>query len=155
MKKYIIILILCIIAWGNALYLSYQAYNINQATYYGQSVENISSFCDVSETASCTNVLKHPLSKVFGIPFPVIAAFIYPVLFFLALYWYISGKILPIKVLAGMSLGWMMFNGYIIFLETFYIKAFCLLCLLCSLIIISIFILSLLILKGEKRKTLI
>lgn len=151
MKKYIIILILCVIAWGNALYLSYQAYNLNQAAYYGQSVEDISSFCDLSETASCTNVLKHPLSKVFGVPFPVIAVFVYPVLFFLTLYWYISWKILPIKVLSGMSLGWMMFNGYIIFVETFYIHAFCLLCLLCSLIIITVFILSLCILKDKKK----
>lgn len=152
MKKYIIILVLCIIAWGNAIYLSKQAYTLNQATYYWQSTEDISSFCDLSETASCTNVLKHPLSKVFGIPFPVIAFFVYPVLFFLTLYWYISGKILPVKILAGMSLGWMMFNGYIIFVETFYIKAFCLLCLLCSLIIISIFFLSLSILKEKNKK---
>ena len=154
MKKYIVILILCLIALWNASYLSYEAFHINQAIYYGQSTEDISSFCDFSESASCTNVLKHPLSKVFWIPFPVIALFVYPILFLLTLYGYLSQKILPIKFLAGMSLWGMIFNGYIIFMETFYIHAFCLLCLMCSAIIVTIFILSILILKENCKKKL-
>jgi uncharacterized membrane protein len=45
----------------------------------------------------------------------------------------------------------MCFNSYIIYMETFYIWAFCPLCLLCSAIIVTIFITSLMIIQEWKN----
>ena len=136
MKKSLIIAILSFIAIFNATYLSYKAY---QFMYTG-SVS--SSFCDLSQTSSCTEVLKHPLSRVFGIPFPWIALVVYPLLFALATAAYKSNKILYIKIIQKLSFLGMLFNGFIIYREVFYIYSYCLLCLMCTAIIVTIFSLS-------------
>jgi uncharacterized membrane protein len=73
---------------------------------------------------------------------------VYPIIFLVALFW-IFGKIKKhFKILTAMWAGWIMFNWYFIYQETFNIGAFCPLCLLCSAIIITIFSLSII----EARK---
>ena len=163
-KKYLVIIILAIIAFVNASYLSHKAY------VFRQTANISSSFCDLSATASCTDVLKNPLSNVFGIPFPWIAMVVYPVLFGLAVWGYrtctCTSANQPSTSLANESakrrsqaarilfplagLG-MCFNGFIIYREVMYIHAYCLLCLLCTAIIISIFVLSGLILREHRQ----
>jgi uncharacterized membrane protein len=91
---------------------------------------------------SCTSVFSNTASQIFGIPFPAIALVVYPVLLLIALLGYYKKITTHRSWLRWLSLGGMMFNGYIIFQETFVIKAFCPLCLLCTGIIITIHILS-------------
>lgn len=136
MKKSLIIIILCVVAIFNASYLSYKAYEFMSSGLVS------SSFCDLSQTSSCTEVLKHPLSRVFGIPFPWIALVVYPVLLALAIAAYRSDKIRCMRIIQKLSFLGMLFNGFIIYREMFYIYSYCLLCLMCTAIIITIFALS-------------
>lgn len=116
---------------GNAAYLSYQAYEI-------MSGGEFASFCDINSTVSCTNVLEHPLSRVFGVPFPMIALVVYPILLAIALVGRTKDDAKFFKPLAILSAMGVAFNGFIIYRETFEIKAFCLLCLMCTVMIITI-----------------
>lgn len=126
---------LCVVATGNAAYLSYQAYEIMNGGGFG-------SFCDINSTVSCTNVLESPLSRVFGIPFPMIALAVYPVLLALALVGRTKDDAKFFKAIAVLSAMGTAFNSLIIYRETFQIKAFCLLCLMCTAIIVTILAIS-------------
>ena len=137
MKKYLIIAGISSIALVNALYLSYKAYIFR----YIDPID-AHSFCDISKTASCTDVLRNPLSNVFGIPFPWIALVVYPVLIGLALYGYRKASYKQAKIIAVLAAMGICFNGLIIFREVMYIHVYCLLCLMCSAIIISNFFLA-------------
>lgn len=144
--KLIIISILSVLALFNAGYLSYDwIFSVQSATSLYFPVWDITwggSFCDINSTLSCSAVLQNPLSQIYWIPFPVFALFVYPVILIIALLW-LAWKIKKhFKILSALSLFWIMFNWYFIFQETFNIGAFCPLCLMCSAIIISIFILS-------------
>ena len=146
MNRYRTIIILSCIALVNAAYLSYKAYFFRYIDPQG-----LTSFCDFSAFNSCSEVLRHPLSSVFSIPFPWVALVVYPVLLGLAWYGYRRRSYMQAKILAVLSFMGMCFNGFIIYREIFFIKAFCLLCFICTLIIISIFFLSLSILKESKK----
>lgn len=138
-------MVLAAIAIINAAYLSYKAYFFRYVDPMG-----LSSFCDFSSTASCSEVLRHPLSQVFGVSFPWVALAVYPILFGLAWFGYKRQSFTQAKALAVLAFLGMCFNGFIIYREILFIKAYCLLCLLCTVIIVSIFILSVQLLQAEK-----
>lgn len=137
-------MVLAAVAMVNAVYLSYKAYYVRYIDPVG-----LSSFCDFSATASCTEVLRHPLSQVFAISFPWVALGVYPVLIILAWSGYRKPSYVKAKTLAILSFLGMCFNGFIIYRELFFIKAYCLLCLLCTAIIVSIFCLSIRLLRED------
>jgi uncharacterized membrane protein len=132
---YSVISALCGVAIANAAYLSYRAYEIKTGGAFD-------SFCDLNASVSCTNVLAHPLANVFGVPFPVIALFVYPVLLAIALVGRAKNDAKFFKALAVLSGMGMAFNGFIIYREAVFIKAFCILCLLCTAIIVTVFAIS-------------
>lgn len=134
-KKYIVILILAFIALGNAVYLSSKAYQLLHPT---EGV-TVSSGCDINPTFSCTNVIVHPDTMIFGIPFPYLALIVYPIIILLTLWGLKSGTNKPARIINWVALGGMCFNGYIISQEVLYIHAYCLLCLICAGIIVTIF----------------
>ncbi len=142
MKKYLYIIGLSIVAIVDAAYLSYQAYVIRFVEN-----SNVSSFCDLAQNVSCTNVLYSPYSQIFGISFPWVALVVYPIILILAYIGYKNKNIFQAKAIQGLSFCGMLFNFYIIYLETFYIFSFCIFCLLCTAIITSIFALSSLLIK--------
>lgn len=146
MKRYRAIIILSAIAFVNAAYLSYKAYFFRYVDPTG-----LTSLCDFSKVNSCSEVLRHPLSNVFGIPFPWIALFVYPILLGFAWYGYTHRSYVQAKIIATLAFFGICFNGFIIYREVVFIKAYCLLCLMCTAIIISIFILSLLLIKESKK----
>ncbi len=148
MKQYRIILFLSVFAFINAAYLSYKAYFFRYIDPQG-----LTSFCDFSSFNSCSEVLRHPLSNVFGIPFPWIAFVVYPILFGLAWYGYKQQSYVQAKILAVLSFLGMCFNGFIIYREVLLIKAFCLLCFLCTLIIITVFLLSLSLVREANKQS--
>lgn len=147
-RTFLIIMILSLLAFINASYLSYKAYFFRFIDPNG-----LSSFCDVSSTFSCTEVLRHPLSQVFGLSFPWIAFVVYPVLFIIAYFGYRSIKSCSVyaKTLAGLSFFGVFFNSFIIYREIVFINAYCLLCLLCTVMIVSIFGLSVSIVRTDVR----
>ena len=76
----------------------------------------------------------------------MVAAVVYPILFLIALWGWFSKSMLPAKILTGLALGGMMFNSYVIYQE-YIVSVFCPLCAMCTVIIITIFILSICIWK--------
>ena len=138
-NKFTAISILSLLAFINASYLSYKAYFFRFI-----DPNALSSFCDVSKSFSCTEVLRHPLSQVFGLSFPWIAFVVYPALFLISYFGYRSkeGVKCYAKVLATFSFFGILFNGFIIYREIMFIHAYCLLCLLCTAMIVSIFALA-------------
>ncbi len=146
--KLITISILSVLAIFNAFYLSYDwIFTVDEATsLYFLASDSIAStwwsFCDINEKLSCSAVLSHPLSQIYWIPFPLIALFVYPIILIVALLGIFKKYKYAVKTLLYMSAGWIMFNWYFIYQETFNIGAFCPLCLICSAIILTIFWLS-------------
>jgi len=145
--KLIIISVISVLAFINAFYLSYDwIFSVEQTSnMYFLPAWNITwwgSFCDINETLSCSAVLSNPLSQIYWVPFPVIALFVYPLIFLFSMLWLIEKMKNHFKILLIMWICWVMFNWYFIYQETFNIWAFCPLCLLCSVIIITIAALS-------------
>ena len=137
MKKLLTICILSIIALANASYLTRRAFEIKESS-------QTSWFCDINSSLSCSNVLAAPESRIGPLPFPAIALIVYPILFAIALRGVLSKKYTKASsILRYLSGAGILFNGYFILTEAIVIKAFCPLCLLCTWIIITIFILSL------------
>lgn len=136
-KKYLAIIILSIVAIVNATYLSQKAYYYRLLNSYQGT-----SFCDINDSVSCSLVLQSPYSTVFGIPFPWVALGVYPLILIIAFFGFRRVKTLPAKILLYLSFAGMMFNFFIMYREIVFIKAFCLLCFICTLIIISIFLIS-------------
>lgn len=134
-KKYIIILVLALIALGNAIYLSSKAYQL----LHPVPGVIVKSACDINATMSCTNVIVHPGTMIAGIPFPYLAMIVYPIIILLALWGLKVATNKPAKIINWVALGGILFNGYIISQEVLYIHAYCLLCLICAGIIVTIF----------------
>lgn len=139
MRKYLIIFVLALIGVANAAYLSYHAYDF----WFGANAEALRNLpCDLSSMFSCSDILRNPRALVFGIPFPMIALIVYPILTLLAISGYLRQSLTEAKILTGLALGGMCFNSYVIYQE-FVVGIFCPLCAICSVIIVTIFILSL------------
>lgn len=137
-KIYLIILLLCIIAIGNASYLSYHAY----AFWFAENADALRNLpCDISSMFSCSDILKNSRALIFGIPFPMIALMVYPILAILAIIGYVKKSLTPMKIITVMALMGMCFNGYVIYQEII-VMIFCPLCAMCTLIIITIAILA-------------
>lgn len=131
------ILVISVLAIINAAYLTY--------LFILQSYSNvpISSFCNVSNTLSCTAVIMSPYAQLFGLSICTIALFIYPVLIVLA--WIALKKKNPknlffsIAIIAAMGA---MMNLLYVYNEYAFIGSYCALCMLCSVFIITILIMS-------------
>lgn len=146
-KKLIAIIVLTILGMINAFYLSYEAYqalNPSALNFIG------GSFCDINKQFSCTGFLATPDSRVFGIPFPWIAALVYPILFVLSVAAYFHNSRNLVRIVTILAFCGLAFNGYVISRE-FKVGVFCPLCLMCTGYILTIGILGLLILKDSKN----
>ena len=136
-----IIIILWFVAFLNAAYLTNMAFNPKTEV---QKAANPYA-CDINSTFNCSDVVANPLAYVVpGVPFPLVAMIVYPVLIFIAA-WGLRSRnyVKAYTYLMWLSLWGILFNSVLIYRETFYIKAFCPLCLLCTALIISIFLISL------------
>lgn len=131
-KKYILILTLAIIAIVNAAYLSWSAHKMLTGV-------QVSLGCDINPTFSCSNVIIHPDTMIAGIPFPYLALVVYPIISILALWGLRTKTNKPAKIINWIALAGMCFNAYILTMETLYVHAYCILCLICVAIIITMF----------------
>jgi uncharacterized membrane protein len=127
-----VIIISSILGFINALYLNFLYI---EKTYFGSTA---SSFCDINKNLSCSEVILSPFVKFFGIPFFMIASFVYPalaILAFLALKSRKPGKLfLAIALLSTMG---MTMNIVYMQNEYSFVGAICILCLICLAFIIT------------------
>lgn len=152
MKKYIIIFILALIGIYNAVYLSIPAYK------YWNGADSLalqSMPCDISDSLSCSGILQNSRAIIFSVgdfkvAFPMIAMIVYPLLALLALSGYIRKSLTEARILTWLSLGGICFNSYVIYQE-YVISIFCPLCAICSVIIVTIFFLSIFIWKWKNE----
>ncbi len=150
MKKYLIIAALAAIGIFNAFYLSIPAYQY----WNGADSAALQMMpCDLSESLSCSGILQSPRAIIFSlgdmkVAFPMIAAVVYPILFIIALWGWWSKTLLPARVLTGLSAGGILFNSYVISQEII-VGVFCPLCAMCTVIIVTICVLSVCIWKQK------
>jgi len=148
-NKFISIIILAIIWTLDAAYLTYSAYLSKAQTKVFGWGWDLWFACDVNSTFSCSSVFNENFAWIMWIPFSWIALAIYPILVIIAilgLKWKMKKSL---KTLLIMSILWLIFNLYIIANE-YVVWVYCLLCLLCTAIIISIWTLSIIWIKNDK-----
>ncbi len=97
-KLFITVMVLATIAFGNAVYLTNQAYTLKDKM--AESAGSYATFCDINSTFSCSNVLLSPRAQIFGLPFPAIAMVVYPIIFLIALLGYLGICRKPFHILA-------------------------------------------------------
>jgi len=146
--KYIIIIILSILAFVNSFYLAYdwlfpveiiinpyiQLWNITQVWW---------TFCDINDTFSCSKVMNSEYSKLFWIPVSIFGMLNFFAIWILSMIWIFRKNTDIIKILLIMTSFWVLFNFYLFYLEIFVIKAFCPVCIAISISLFSIFFISL------------
>ncbi len=139
-----IIIFISVLAILNATYLSY--FFIEKKFFPDKQ-----SFCDINSTLSCSEVITSPYAQIFGLPICVFALIVYPILIYFA---YQTLKKDNIKdyfyIISIVSAMWLIMNLVYIYNEFAFIKAFCLLCILCSFFITANFILSIFWYKNSK-----
>ena len=141
-KKLITIAVLSALASINAGYLTYKAYLVKQ-------LASTSSVCDINAMFSCSTVFNFDSAWFGNIPFPAIALIVYPILVWLAIWWLKWNTYKAYLIILILSIWWLAFNWYIIANE-YTIWTYCILCLICTLIITINFILSIIWLRWKK-----
>jgi uncharacterized membrane protein len=143
--KLIIIIILTIIALIDASYLTHNAYILKHSQEQVFNIwlqkKEVWFACDINQTFSCSSVFKNSFAWIFGLPFSLYAMIVYPIIWiiaFLGLKWIIKNIF---KILLIFSFLWILYNWYLIVHE-FIIWSYCFLCLICTTIIILIWIIS-------------
>lgn len=135
-KKYNALQILAAMGIALAIYLLYEQITLPSYTP-----------CYINATVNCDAVIKGEVAKTLGIPTPIYGLIGYLVILYAAF------KQLP-KLLLGTSSFGLAFCAYIGFIELAILKTICPVCIICQLIMISVFILSLQIYKvGRKTNT--
>lgn len=134
-KKLLFIIIISIVATFNAAYLTYMAYTVTAPAYFWNIVSDVWYACDFNATFSCSTVFQNDFAWIFGIPFSLIALFVYPIIIIVALLWLFKQIKNHYKIILAMAIWWVIFNGYIIVNE-YLISTYCFLCLICTVIIL-------------------
>lgn len=137
--KLIIIIILSLIAIFNASYLTIGAYDLLEAK--NNSTGIVPFVCDINSTFSCSSLFNYSFTRIFWVPFPMIALFVYPLIVLIAVLWLIGVIKNHFSILFYLWIGWFLFNSYFIVNEIM-VNTYCLLCLMCTFIIITIAVLS-------------
>ena len=128
MNNYIVIF-LSLIAEFNAFYLTNWAYIIKKW-------QETSSFCDINATFSCSSVFNFDFAWFFWIPFSEIAIAAYWIIILITILW-MKKKLWwfnHFKALFAVWIWWLLFNSYIIYNEVL-VSSYCLLCLMCTVIL--------------------
>jgi uncharacterized membrane protein len=144
MKKLYTIVFFCLFSIANALYLIIEAYK------YQSWIES-DLFCDINKTFSCSSIFAENFARIFGIPFPLLALIVYPIILGIAVYAIWKNKFENFKIILGIAVCGVCFNLYIIINESI-IKIFCPSCLACTFSIVTIWILSFIWMKELPKK---
>ncbi len=130
------IITVSLIGMLNAIYLTY----LFLQDKWGEAEK---SFCDINSSLSCSSVITSKYAQFLGVPVCTIALFVYPVLIVLAWMTLKAKKtrnlFYGISLLSAMGL---MLNIVYIYNEMVYIKALCVLCILCTVFILTDLVMS-------------
>ena len=130
------IITVSLIGMLNAIYLTY----LFLQDKWGEAEK---SFCDINSSISCSSVITSKYAQFLGVPVCTIALFVYPVLIVLAWMTLKAKKtrnlFYGISLLSAMGL---MLNIVYIYNEMVYIKALCVLCILCTVFILTDLVMS-------------
>jgi uncharacterized membrane protein len=99
--------------------------------------------CSINSTINCNAIISGEVSKTLGIPTPLIGLIGYLIIF-------VSSIFHNKKLLLGMVILGLLFCLWIAYKELFLLHVICPVCILCQLTMISIFILAIILQKGEK-----
>lgn len=102
--------------------------------------------CTVNATINCDAIIKGEVSKTLGIPTPLIGLVGYIIIF-------ISATLGKKKLMLGMASFGLVFCLYIGFVEIYFLKVICPVCILCQSFMIAIFGLSVTANKKKKDVT--
>jgi len=147
--KLILISLLWLLWTIDAGYLTNEAYKIKNAVKVFGWNWNLWFACDVNATFSCSSVFNEDFAWILGLPFSQIALAIYPIIIVIWILWLMWKIKNPFKILLFIVWWWIIFNWYVIINE-FFLGSYCLLCLICTAIIITVWWISLLWLKSKK-----
>ena len=100
--------------------------------------------CYVNNSINCDAVIKGAVAKTLGIPTPLYGLTGYIIIFFAALY-------RKTKLLFSMTTFGLLFCLYIAYVEIIQLHVICPVCVLCDIDIISVFTLSLILLRKRKQ----
>jgi uncharacterized membrane protein len=112
------------------------AYTVTQpAIFWTGLIENTAYACDFNSTFSCSSVFSKDFAWIFGLPFSLYALFVYPLIVFIGILWLLKKIKNHYYIILSISIFGVFFNGYIIYNEIL-ISTYCFLCLICSIIIL-------------------
>lgn len=100
--------------------------------------------CSINETVNCDAVITGPVAKTLGIPTPLIGLTGYVIIF-------LSAFLKKAKMVLSMSTFGLAFCLYIAYIELFQLHVICPVCILCQLIMITIFILGITLNKNKEN----
>ncbi|KXK09179.1 MAG: Vitamin K epoxide reductase family protein [Microgenomates bacterium OLB22] len=100
--------------------------------------------CSISAQVNCDAVISGPLSKILGIPTPLIGLVGYVVILLAA----ITGKT---KLIVAAATGGLVFCLSLAYIELFQLRVICPVCIMCQVIMIIVWISSIVLLKNEQR----
>jgi uncharacterized membrane protein len=123
--------LLALIGMANAGYVTY-------LTFVKLPSSTAPLICDLNDAWNCSQALQLTEAYILGVPSCTIAFFIYPVIIAIALLGYFGRIRKHFPVLMGLGLGGMALNGYVLAIDASY-GVYCLLCVLCGIIITLIF----------------
>lgn len=118
---------LSVLGFLNAGYVTYLYFFVINAN------KNTFTVCDINNTFSCSQALSSGID-IFGVPPCTIALFVYPIIFWLT---YLKDSFYN-KAISILSLLGIFMNLWIIYEES-KVGVYCLLCIICWIIIASIF----------------
>lgn len=98
--------------------------------------------CNINSIVNCNAIISGSVSKTFGIPTPVIGLLGYVIIFFAA-------RTRKRKLLLGMAGFGLLFCLWIAYQELLLLHVICPVCILCQLDMITVFVLALMLQKGE------
>ncbi len=158
MKKYLIVPILALIWFFSCFYLASDWFFWEKVTktenqfmintdfssnfVFPDKDNSWGKICDINQTFSCTDVSNNEVSQLFWIPFSVYAMIMFFTIFLLWILAYIKKNDLYISLIFIPALIWVFVNIYLVYLEAFVINSFCIVCIFCSLLLLTIFFIS-------------
>jgi uncharacterized membrane protein len=131
-KIWTIISILATIGIGLALYLSYNYLSPHPL-----------ELCNINSTVNCNAVTKGELRQWFGVPVPFVGLLGYIIIL-------ISASFKQKKLALAMTTFGMLFCLRLTFLEIFVLKVICPVCILCQLDMLTVFTLTVMLLRRPK-----
>jgi uncharacterized membrane protein len=99
--------------------------------------------CNISATVNCDAIISGPVSKTLGIPTPLYGLIGYVIILIAAI---LNRK----KLILGMATFGLLFCLWIAYQE-FLLRVICPLCIACQVIMLSVFILSLILIKSKDK----